>query len=344
MRDGKHMLVMLSSVPISEDAGNACTLPNGQKVKLRTQFTCSGLYEIGTPATPIWTVTWYEEEGYVHLSDDGRYAVRINRFGGGYRGQPPSSHWCLRFYDKGVQTKSYNTNELVDYPSLMEFTSSDWHILWIDPSVYLAEVRNGFIDLKTTTHDRFRFDVSTGETVREFRLWRWVARGSIASLAAFGLIAGWFIYHRWVTRPQPTLPVRTVRLQFSIRALFVVTTLIAGLFGVYLVAAHVAVFLASVLLTVWLTILAVRSRRCAWSTSSVRIARCQRVSLWLVVAASWLILYALSFGPIMALAMHFYLPQDVRKVLARVVFAPVCWLYENHQLEWMSFYFKGWGG
>jgi hypothetical protein len=283
------------------------------------------------------------------MSRDGRYVIRVNRFGGGGWGESVSSHWCLRFYDRGVQIKSYNTDELVDYPSLMEFTSRDWHYLWVDDSVYDAEVHDGFIDLKTTTRERYRFDVSTGEIVEQFRFWRWMARGGVAILAAFGFIGAWFAYRRWITKTDRHLsavPVQPARPQFGIRSLFVVTTLTAGLLGVYLVAAHVAFLLSSVTITVLLSVLAIRTRRRVWSPSSRLFARSRQLILWLVVSTSWLILYALSFAPAMALAARFRVPHDVRMVLAQVVYAPMWWLYNNtpiHGWEITEFYFRGWG-
>jgi hypothetical protein len=231
----------------------------------------------------------------------------------------------------------------------MEFTSWDWHYLWIDDSVYDAEVLDGFIVLETTTRESYRFDVSTGEIVEQFRFWRWIARGGIAILGAFGLTAGWFVYRRWVAKSDrhlSTLPVQPARPQFGIRWLFVVTTLTAGLLGVYLVAAHVAILLSSATITVLLSLLAVWTRRRVWSHSSGLFVKCQRVMFWLAVSSSWFILYALSFAPAMALATRFRVPNDVRMVLAQVVYAPVWWLYDNtpiHGWQTCDFYFRAWG-
>ncbi len=340
---------MLSPVSLSEDEGNVCALPSGEQVKLRERFSSSGLYKIGAPPVPVWTVNWYGEKGLVRMSRDGRYLVRVNRFGGGGYGEPVSSYWCLRFYDSGAQIKSYNTDELVDYPSLMEFTSSDWHFLWIDYSVYRADVHDGIIDLKTTTRESYRFDVTTGETIGQFRFWRWMARGSMALLTVFGLIAGWFVCRRRAAkrrRPLSSPPAQPWRLVFGVRAIFVVTTLIAGLLGVYLVAAHVAVLLTSATVAVLLSYLAVRTRRRALSHPSGLMARCRRVTLWLVVSTSWLSFYALSIAPAMALAWYCGAPHDVRMVILQVVYAPVWWLYHNtpiHGWEMVGFYWRGWG-
>jgi hypothetical protein len=99
-RDGNHLFVMLSCVPLPKDEGNDAVLPDGMKVKLRERFPSSGLYRIGSNV-PLWTIDWYGEEGWVLLSEDGRYAVVLNRFGGGGRlggsEEPPAKpevlHW-----------------------------------------------------------------------------------------------------------------------------------------------------------------------------------------------------------------------------------------------------------
>jgi hypothetical protein len=129
--DGKHMLVMLSTVPVVDDFGNSCTLPDGQKVRLRDEFPSGGLYKLGS-TKPVWKADWYEERGQVALSADGGYAVRINRFGDGTYVSGGALSWGLKFYEQGVEIKTHDVTDLIDYPSLMEFTSADWHFLWFD--------------------------------------------------------------------------------------------------------------------------------------------------------------------------------------------------------------------
>ena len=82
-QDEEHLFVMLSPVPVAKDAGNDCTLPNGERVKLRDRFPASGLYRVGS-TVPIWTVQWYGDEYLTQLSPDGRFVVRVNEWGGGH--------------------------------------------------------------------------------------------------------------------------------------------------------------------------------------------------------------------------------------------------------------------
>ena len=192
-RDGKHILVMLSFMPIAKDTGNLCKLPNGKKVKLRDAFPSSGLYKLGS-TTPIWTVDWYAESGYVIVSENGRYVVRINRFGGGGYGEGVRLRWGIRFYDAGVELRSYGVGELVDYPSLMAFSTYDWHQLWIDGSKCDSEIHNGFYHLCTSCREEYTFDVTTGNTAQEARYWRTICHRTIAALGVLGVVAGWSVY------------------------------------------------------------------------------------------------------------------------------------------------------
>lgn len=116
-----HIFVMLSGVPLADDEGDQCALPNGEIVSLRGTFPFSGLYQVGS-IVPIWTVDWYGEHRLVRLSDDARYVVLINRFGGGGDRFHSSPSWGIRFFDQGKQIANYDVQDLVDFPSLMPFT------------------------------------------------------------------------------------------------------------------------------------------------------------------------------------------------------------------------------
>jgi hypothetical protein len=98
----------------------------------------------------------------------------------------------VRFYDAGVEIKNYDVVELVDFPSQMRFTTSDWHFDWLgDRPCELVE--NHFI-LYTSTHDMFRFDIRTGAIVSQMRWWRWVLQISTTLLSVVILFGcGWLV-------------------------------------------------------------------------------------------------------------------------------------------------------
>jgi len=355
------MLVMLSPVPVVEDEGNVCTLPNGEQVKLRETFPSSGLYEVGS-TVPVWTVGWYGEEGLVRLSEHGRYMVRINRFGGGGYGQGVRLRWGIRFYDGEMAIKGYDVGELVDYPSLMELETLDWHLLWFDPSAYHTEIEDRFYVLKTSTRERYRFDVTTGDIVEEHRFWRWVAGVGKAALAVLGALGAWLVYRRRKARraraagerltgeccaePIREEPIRKAKkLSYSLRSLMIVVTAAAIFCSIGRTAPHVAVLLVGIALAVLFTVVLMRTGHRIRGHSTTIFARPRRALLWLLTLGSWLLLYALSFAPVLGLVRYLGWPYDVWMVIAQVVYAPVYWLLVNTPIrDWhlLQLYFEAW--
>ena len=249
--DGKHMLVMFSPAAVMDDTGNEATLPGGQTVKLRDTFPTSGLYEIGL-TEPVWEADWYGQHGLVVLSQDGRYAVSINLFGDGQYPTGPTS-WGIKFYDRGVEIKRHDVAELVDYPSLMEFTTTDWHFLWIDDSVP-QPLDGRYFTLRTSTRATFRFDITTGEIVEEHRFWRRAARMGIVVLVVVGVLAaaavglrlgrsdlGTFARESVSNEEPPELSSAPKTRSYSLRSLFVLMTVVAVICWI----PHIAMFAVS---------------------------------------------------------------------------------------------------
>ncbi|MFO0791478.1 MAG: hypothetical protein U0805_18620 [Pirellulales bacterium] len=170
--DGQHMIVFLSPVPIAEDEGRTAQLPDGRTVDLREHFPASGCYEIGSHQ-PIWTAPWDSSDVW-RVSADGRYLVCWNIFGDGAYARGGQLDWGIKFYDRGTEIKSYDVAELLDYPALMPFTTGDWHDLWYDDEGDNAVLEGKLFDFRTSTHDRYRFDITTGEIIEEHHMGRYV--------------------------------------------------------------------------------------------------------------------------------------------------------------------------
>lgn len=356
--DGKHLLVMLSPVLLAEDTGNDCVLPDGEKVKLRERFRSSGLYEIGS-TTPVWAVDWYElEYGPVRISADGRYVVRVNHFGAGGWGEGVKLRWGIKFYDTGREIKSYDVAELVDYPSLMPLVTCDWHLLWIDEDAFPSEIRDGSFVLNTSTHDRYRFDVTTGEIVEEFRLWRTATRLGVAALIVLGASGGFLVWRRRKRRassaahPRPSPDTaggpeeRPQRWSFSIRSLLIAQAITAVLCVLACTVPHIAVLLLAMTPAMSFTRLLIRAHRAAPWTVLGASRRWGRAGLWWLAGTTWLVFYALSCAPVWGCTIRLDWPYDVRMVLVKVVYGPVYWLLEGTAVgHWhaVQLYFRAWG-
>jgi hypothetical protein len=346
--DGEHIFVMLSSVPIAEDQGNDRTLSDGVEVKLRDRYASSGLYPLDS-CVPIWTVNWYGEEGMVHLSEDGRYIVRVNRFGGGGYGEGISLKWGVKFYDSGREIAIHHVRDLVDYPSLMPFTSRDWHCLWIDNSENDSEVKGRTFELRTTTHEWYRFDVGTGEIIEQRRLWKKVRLGvGLLCIACVG--AGFLVMTRrrryqlqeeCDASPEPE---RNKPLKFSCRFLFAGMTVVSVVCGLVRFAPHWAVFLIGLSLTVFSTCSFLRRKRTHNSTSRTLRSFC-RAGTWAWILTTWFLLYGLSAGPVLGITYRLDWPHDCRMFVASTMYAPLFWLeqhspmFESKTIRW---YFDAW--
>jgi hypothetical protein len=357
-RDGTHLFVMLSPAPLANDSGNARTLPNGKSINLREYFPASGLYR-NDSTDPIWTADWYGEHWLVRLSEDGRYAVLVNQFGDGGFGQSKFSSlsWGIRFFDRGKQISIHHVQDLVDYPSLMPFTSADWHYVWFDWDLHNSDIHNGKWSLATSTHERYQFDVTTGRIVKEYRLWRTIARGGLLLLVCCAMIGGFVTLHRLKAR-RNSAPRICVDLEhpaeivtpsrgysFSLRFLLFVVATTAVLCAVFRAAPHIGVLLTGVFPAALLTRrLSTRNR--SVNSVSTRGARLSRRILWTSTVGAWILLYFLSLGPALWLADEFDLPNDFRVVVWKTVYCPVFWLCMNTPLcdcVLLARYFESWG-
>jgi len=352
MRDGAHILVMLSDASPDEDEGRVCTLPDGTQVDVRETFPSSGLYKIGS-TVPVYALDWYEGDYMVLSSPDGRNLVRVNWFGGGGYGQPVTLGWGVKFYESGREFKNYNVAELVEYPSLMEWTSFDYHYLWIEAREYDAEIDAGSFELRTTTHERYRFDIANGVILEEHRMWPKVARAGKIALLGIATLAAVLIMRVRKSRRNRLEEVLAIddspvvsekparRFSFSLRSLFLLTAAV----GAFLAAPHLGVCLIALALSAHAMRRIVQPRRSisrgATRGSSMR----GTAGLWIYAVSAWFCFYILSFGPVMGAARRFDWPQDVCNAIVQVVFAPAYWLLVNTPFgDWdgVDYYFDAW--
>lgn len=176
--NGEFLFVMLGPEDVDYEIDDEAELPSGETVNLRTMFPSSGCYKAGS-TKPQWTVDWYS---YICLiGDDGRSIVRCNLFGDGDYPRGGQLSWGLKFYHSGKEIKEYSVAELVDYPVLMPFTSSDWHDDWLSDSDDNLLIVDGRLHVETSTYEEYIFDVATGALLREYRWARWVVRANLIS-------------------------------------------------------------------------------------------------------------------------------------------------------------------
>jgi len=327
--DGKHFLVVLSRNPHEDD--EPCLLPDGRIVWLHDEFEVGGLYEIGS-REPLWKFDWAVHKGYVKLSPDGRYAVVINRWGGGNVHKPPTNDVAVIFLKDGREFRSYRSFELVDYPDLMPYNNGGWHHRWVHYDIERREIADGTLSLWTTTHDYYVFDVASGEILVARHLWRHVLWISIVLSVAVAAAAVWRVFRR---RAGPALEIPvppSLQLRFTLRSLLIFTTVVAGLLGLFGIAPRLGVLTLAVSIAGCLTWVTLWLRRRVqhlprWSTQ-----RSATALLWLPTVAAWLLIYVLSCQPVLRTADRI---EDVQIVLRYVPYGPAYWLLTRTSVaEW----------
>ncbi|HJQ78993.1 MAG TPA: hypothetical protein VJ828_03515, partial [Lacipirellulaceae bacterium] len=362
--DGKHMLVRIAPLPADEDEGRMAVLPDGQIVDLRETFPASGCYPINS-TTPLWTAPWEEIDRWT-VSDDCRYLVRWNRFGDGSYGREDGGilSWGLKFYDRGKEIKAYSVAELVDYPSLMPYTSADWHFDWLaDGFEDSLIIKDGLFLLRTSTHERYSFDVKTGEIVEQFRIWRrvtWTGIGLALALAGSAILVLRGRRHarlvvssgtdvQWLTAANIGPAARTRLSSYSLRTLLITTTVIAILCVVGRKWPHADVLIVSFLLTAALTVATIRHWRRARPPVNLFNRRLAISGLSLVTVLACLWCYLLSAGPVIATLDWLDAPHDVKWAFLLTVYRPLIWVETLSPLSpldrWplLEWYFAGWG-
>jgi hypothetical protein len=346
--DGEHVFVMLSSVPLEDDRGNNCFVPEWGTVSLRDTYPASGLYPLHATA-PLWTIDWYNEESWTRISPDGRYVVRINKYGGGHYGERPTSHLAITFYDRNRELKSYAASELVDWLQVMQFTFSGWHYLWV--GAFDQKVTGPNFWLATTTSDQYLFDVATGEILKESHVWRHVGRLARTSApicaAALLLVLACIVWRSIAAREKnlvnevdclSTATHGKRKFAFSLKTLFLVMT--AG--ALLLSKPHWFILLAGLAWAIHST------RRLRRSGCRIPLWKClgrenwRRSKTWIGALTAWAVFYALTFAPLLGVLLHLEAPGDFRRGLALTIYRPV--VYLAYRIPFFDSYFGMWDG
>jgi hypothetical protein len=162
---------------------------------LSKQYPASGLYRIGGPPVPLWTVNWYAYEDRVVPLCDGVHLVV--QPGGGFDGMGLGIH----FFANGQLLREYPADDLVGLPGLLL-------VLRLGAGPPHTSLNHGTVDEKNMTFHlspgegtSYVFDITTGEIVSQFQPWRFAA-GVLIGLLMWGAIL-WFF---WKRKPEPARP------------------------------------------------------------------------------------------------------------------------------------------
>jgi hypothetical protein len=145
---GKYMFVMI-------DPRQAPEVPD----EVAKEYPASGLYLLGGPNIPLWTVDWYSYEGTVKIASDGVHLIRTD-WGDG---EKPAE---IAFYARGRLLRAYLLSDLVEAPVILHhmMTGSPWEY----PEGEIDEQRLHY-RVETAGWNRFVFDMRTGDLIWESR-------------------------------------------------------------------------------------------------------------------------------------------------------------------------------
>jgi len=145
--DEQYVFVMLRPPLEDEDVADALRSTCGQ----------SGLYPNDGSTTALWTVDWYARN--VEPLSDGVHLVRRGEWARSAHSE------AVAFFAQGRLLKSYTVSDLVSFPSLMPHTASHF---WWRSSERLLDAEKRY-EIRTRHGERYLFDVTSGEIVRQLR-------------------------------------------------------------------------------------------------------------------------------------------------------------------------------
>ena len=100
-----------------DDAGRWQALPNGRKVDLYTQFPSNGVYRLPDLA-PVYFLDWFADSNWFALSPNLEGIAKFNIYAtiGNLTNAAAPKPKAIRFFNQGVEVRSYLASELVENP------------------------------------------------------------------------------------------------------------------------------------------------------------------------------------------------------------------------------------
>jgi hypothetical protein len=158
--DGKHLLVIISELPIDEDAGDGGRGKSDPEYirSIRAKYPQSGLYLNDGSTEPLWIMRegWGRGSEF-HIAPDGQHFVVAGGEDCFY------TDFFAMFYRNGQKVKFCRTSELVPF----------WRQGIANLCRRPIEVRTSYFDgnaltyeVTTTEGEQFVFDITTGQLIR----------------------------------------------------------------------------------------------------------------------------------------------------------------------------------
>jgi hypothetical protein len=178
--DGRYVLVMVSPLPVDEDARD----PFDHEIRsIRATYAQSGLYHNDGTNTPLWTIRYWIWTQEVFIAPDGERLVIA------------SDDWfhsydhVVSFFSNGRELASYSTTDLLSFARLKSLINGEP----IDCGGMTFDADALTFTTRTQQGEAFTFDVTTGRLIRHWSPFPvFIAIGTATSLAL--LCLGVWIY------------------------------------------------------------------------------------------------------------------------------------------------------
>src|SRR5262245_39214067 len=99
--DGRYVLVMVSPLPVDEDAGHQAF--DAKEIRfIRATYSQSGVYHNDGTAVPLWTLPYHDGTHEVFIGPNGKHLVIADNDWNGSYGH------VVSFYSNGIELASYS--------------------------------------------------------------------------------------------------------------------------------------------------------------------------------------------------------------------------------------------
>ncbi len=171
LEDGQYVLVMVSPLPIDEEAEQAGGRAEEAEA-IRTTYTQSGLYRNDGTATPLWTMPYHAHYRAIVTRDGKHLVIENNNWG--------CSGYFVSFYSNGNELATFCLGDLIVFRRLKSkiYRRRGWG----GATVFDRDALT--FTYRTSHGEEIVFDVTTGKIISHWSPFRVQVGIGLAVLAA----------------------------------------------------------------------------------------------------------------------------------------------------------------
>lgn len=140
--------------------------------EIRGTYPNSGLYKVGNPNDPLWSVSPENAENWItrmdekYVANDGTYVIGYNPHVAELsNGVPDKEEVGIFIYSADFGLRSYKVSELTDDQD--HFAKSMHGYFWANKNLNIDEQHRTFSIVKQNQKDKLEFSISSGESLSD---------------------------------------------------------------------------------------------------------------------------------------------------------------------------------